>query len=82
MTWERNAVDADAAVRHIGSGTRVFIHGAAATPTPLIDALARRTDVESVTTYHLHLEGKIAIVDAGQEGRFTATSLFTGASLR
>jgi 4-hydroxybutyrate CoA-transferase len=80
--WRERAVSAEEAVRAVTSGMRVFIHGAAATPTPLIDALAARADVENVTTYHLHLEGRVAVADAGQEGRFFPTSLFTGASLR
>ena len=66
----------------IRSGMRIFIHGAAATPTPLIDALAKRTDLENVQTYHLHLEGRIAIAEEECRGRFFPTSLFTGASLR
>lgn len=80
--WQRRAVGADEAVRRIASGMNVFIHGAAATPAPLIDALAARTDVENVTTYHLHLEGEIAIARPELAGRFFPTSLFTGASLR
>lgn len=83
--WRRalkDAVSPAEAVRAIGSGMKVFIHGAAATPTPLIDALAAREDLENVTTYHLHLEGRVAIAEPGQEGRFRPTSLFTGASLR
>jgi acyl-CoA hydrolase len=80
--WTKRAVNAEDAVRHITSGMRVFIHGAAATPAPLIDALAARTDVENVTTYHLHLEGEIAIARPEQAGRFHPMSLFTGASLR
>jgi len=82
MSWEERAVSADDAVRAIASGSNVFIHGAAATPTPLIDALAARRDVENVTTYHLHLEGRVAIAEPEHEGRFRPTSLFTGASLR
>jgi len=82
MTWRDRAVSPADAVRAISSGTNVFIHGAAATPTPLIDALALRQDLEDVTTYHLHLEGCVAIAEPGQEGRFRPTSLFTGASLR
>jgi len=35
----------------------VFVHGAAATPTPLLDALSARTDVEGVRLYHLHTQG-------------------------
>lgn len=80
--WQDRAVPAEEAVRAIGSGMRVFIHGAAATPAPLIDALAARTDVENVTTVHLHLEGRVAIAEPGLEGRFHPISLFTGASLR
>ena len=82
MAWRTLAVDAATAVRKVTSGMRLFIHGAAATPTPLIDALADRKDVENVTTYHLHLEGRVAIAEPGQEGRFLPVSLFTGASLR
>ena len=80
--WKNRAVGAEEAVRRIASGMRVFIHGAAATPTPLIDALAARSDVENVTTYHLHLEGEIAIARPELAGRFHPVSLFTGASLR
>ena len=82
MTWQEQAVSPADAVRAIGSNTILFIHGAAATPTPLIDALAARGDVENVTTYHLHLEGRVAIAEPGLESRFRPTSLFTGASLR
>jgi acyl-CoA hydrolase len=78
----KDAVSPAEAVRAIGSGMKVFIHGAAATPTPLIDALAAREDLENVTTYHLHLEGRVAIAEPEQAGRFRPTSLFTGASLR
>ena len=81
-SWHRRAVGAHEAVRRIASGMKVFIHGAAATPTPLIDALAARTDLENVTTYHLHLEGEVAIARPELAGRFFPTSLFTGASLR
>lgn len=75
-------MSADDAVRHITSGMRVFIHGAAATPTPLLDALARHTAVENVITYHLHLDGPVPIAEPEHAGRFIPTSLFTGASLR
>jgi 4-hydroxybutyrate CoA-transferase len=80
--WKQRAVSPEDAVRHIKSGMRVFIHGAAATPTPLIDALAAFKGVENVTTYHLHLEGEVKIAAPEQEGRFLPTSLFTGTSLR
>ena len=82
MMWQQGAVSPREAVASIASGMRIFIHGAAATPTPLIDALAARTDLADVTTYHLHLEGHIAIAERGMESRFHPVSLFTGASLR
>jgi acyl-CoA hydrolase len=72
----------DDAVSCIKSGMRVFIHGAAATPTPLIEALCRRTDLADVTLYHLHTAGPAPFVDPGHEGRFLSISLFTGAPVR
>lgn len=80
--WTEKAVSAEEAVKRITSGMKVFIHGASATPTSLINALAARTDVENVTTYHIHLEGHIPLVDPQNLERFRVTSLFTGASLR
>ena len=80
--WQQKAVSPAEAVAAIASGMRIFVHGAAATPSPLMDALAARTDIEDITTYHLHLEGRVAFVERGMEKRFHAVSLFTGASLR
>jgi len=70
------------AIASIRSGMRVFVHGAAATPTPLLDALAARTDLEGVTLYHLHLDGPVAVAEPECAGRFRCNSLFTGAALR
>ncbi len=80
--WKDRAVSAADAVSRIKSGMKVFIHGAAATPTPLINALAARTDVEDVTTYHIHLDGTIPLAAPEKEGQFRMTSFFTGESLR
>jgi 4-hydroxybutyrate CoA-transferase len=80
--WISRAVSADDAVSHIKSGMRVFVHGAAATPSPLIEALARRRDVENVTLYHLHTAGPAPFVDPGAERRFLSVSLFAGAPVR
>jgi acyl-CoA hydrolase len=76
------AASASEVVGHIVSGMTVFLHGAAATPTPLIEALAARTDVEEVRIVHLHTEGHAPYLDSGTETRFRATSLFNGAPLR
>ena len=80
--WTEKAISADDAVAHIASGMRVFIHGAAATPTPLIDALSRRRDLEGVSLYHLHTAGPAPFAEPEHEGRFLSVSLFTGAPLR
>jgi 4-hydroxybutyrate CoA-transferase len=75
-------VTADEAVARIASGMRVFVHGAAATPTPLVEALSRRRDVSDVSLYHLHTNGPAPFADPEQVGRFRSVSLFTGAPLR
>ncbi len=80
--WQAGAVSAEEVVSHIGSGERVFVHGASATPTPLLDALAARTDLEGVQLYHLHLDGNVAFTDPACEGRVFSNSLFTGVGLR
>jgi acyl-CoA hydrolase len=80
--WRARAVDAAAAVAAIRSGTNIFVQGAAATPTPLLDALAERTDLERVRLHHMHLEGRVRFADPDQRGRFRSISYFTGPNLR
>ncbi len=82
QSWKARAASADAVVSRITSGMNLFIHGAAATPTPLLDALARRTDLVGVKLWHLHLEGPLAFTAPEHAGRFRSISLFTGAGLR
>ena len=82
QSWKSSAESADAVVSRISSGMNVFIHGAAATPTPLLDALARRADLTGVKLWHLHLEGPLAFTAPEHAGRFRSISLFTGAGLR
>jgi len=80
--WYDRAVAASDAVSLITSGMKVFVHGAAATPTPLLDALAARTDVEDVRLYHLHTDGAAPWTEPGMAGRFRSISLFNGPALR
>jgi acyl-CoA hydrolase len=61
---------------------RVFVHGAAATPTALLDALCERTDLRDVALYHLHTEGPARFVEPAQAGRLRSISLFTGPAAR
>jgi len=82
MNFRTRAATAEEVVAKIQNGHRVFIHGAAATPTTLIDALVSRRDLENVALYHLHLEGPCAFADLTHAGRFRSVSLFTGPALR
>ena len=77
-----SATSAADAVSCVRSGMRVFLHGAAATPTPLIEALCARTDLEDVWLYHLHTEGPAPFAAPEMRGRFHSVSLFTGPALR
>ncbi len=82
LAWQPRAQSPDELVASIRSGMNVFIHGAAATPTPLIEALARRTDLENVRLWHLHLEGPVPFATPSHAGQLRSISLFTGSSLR
>lgn len=80
--WRMRAMSAEDVVAKVPNGSRVFIHGAAATPTPLTDALAARPNVQDVTLYHLHLEGGDELFTPQQEGRLFSKCLFVGPSSR
>jgi len=80
--WQSRAQSPEEVVAGIRSGMNIFIHGAAATPTPLLEALARRTDLENVRLWHLHLEGSVPFATPGHVGHLRSVSLFTGPSLR
>ncbi len=58
-SYRDHACTPEEAVSKIQSGHRVFVHGAACTPTPFLDALSARTDVSNVRVYHLHLTGQV-----------------------
>ena len=80
--WKSQAVSAAAAAALVRSGTNVFIHGACATPAPLIEALCARHDLKDVRLYHLHTAGPAPFAASGREHEFRSVSLFTGAPLR
>src|SRR5688500_14299565 len=82
IDWTDRGVSAEDGVSGIASGMRVFVHGAAATPTLLVQALARRRELADVSLYHLHTTGPAPFVDAEQEGRFLSVSLFAGPPVR
>ena len=75
-------MDAREAVRLLKSGDRVFVHGAAATPTTLLEAASARADLEGVELYHLHTNGPAPFAEPGVAGRLHSNSLFIGPELR
>lgn len=77
-----SGVTAEEVVARIKSGDRVFVHGAAATPAALLEAMCARADLEAVTLYHLHTEGSCAFAAPEAARRFRSVSLFVGPGLR
>ncbi len=80
--WSKQAVSAGDVLKRVQSGMRVFVHGAAATPTPLLEALAARHDLENITLYHMHTNGPAPFAEPKHAGRFLSISLFTGQPVR
>ncbi len=80
--WKSRAVSPTEVAATVRSGMRVFVHGAGATPVPLLDALAGRADLEGVRLYHLHTGGTQSFVDPAVAGRLRSVSLFVGADAR
>ena len=80
--WRQRAQSPAEVMAHVGSGDRIFVHGAAATPSELLEALCERTDLEGVQLYHLHLTGACRFAEEAFAGKFFSNSLFTGPDLR
>jgi 4-hydroxybutyrate CoA-transferase len=71
------------AVAVVQSGQRVFAQGAAATPTPLLEALVARGDeLRDVAITHLHTYGPTPYTDARWAGHFSLRALFVGENVR
>ena len=67
----------------VSDGMRVYLHGGAATPTPLLTALAERArSLIGVETVALHLEGPAPHVDPALDGHLRHNALFIGANVR
>jgi acyl-CoA hydrolase len=71
------------AVRAIESGSRVFIHGIAAAPTSLLQAMTdRAAELRHVEVVHLHTEGEAPYAHAAFRDSFRVNALFVGANVR
>jgi acyl-CoA hydrolase len=76
-------VSADEAVSEIKSGQQVFMHGAAATPTVLLEALVRRApELRDVKIVHMHAEGPHPHLEPSMQGHFLHKALFIGPNAR
>ncbi|CAJ0585768.1 unnamed protein product, partial [Mesorhabditis spiculigera] len=75
----------DKAFDGLKSGSNIFVHGIAATPTPLLKALCAHVvgnDLKNIKLHHLHLEGETPWLEPEVRDRIRSNSLFTGANLR
>jgi acyl-CoA hydrolase len=71
------------AVAGIESGHQVFVHGGAATPTMLLDALtARAGELRDVGVIHFHTEGPAPHLEPEMDGHLRHRALFIGANAR
>lgn len=67
----------------ISSHQRVFVHGGAATPNILLNALVEQSDrLRNVEMIHLHTEGPCHYSEAKYSASFRIVNLFVGANLR
>jgi 4-hydroxybutyrate CoA-transferase len=86
MFWRYNMTlwcDLHTAVQVVESGDRVFVQGACATPTPLIEALvARGEELRDVEITHLHTYGPTPYTDERWRGHFSLRALFVGENVR
>lgn len=74
---------ADEAVKVIKSGDRVFVHGAAATPVQLVQAMTRRNaELRDVEVVHLHTEGPAPYASTQYADSFRTNAFFVGANVR
>jgi acyl-CoA hydrolase len=76
-------VTAAQAVASIGSGQQLFVHGGAATPSVLLDALvARASELRDVGVIHIHTEGPAPHLAPEVAKSFRHRALFIGGNAR
>lgn len=76
-------VNAEEGVGRIQSGSRVFVHGGAATPNVLLSALVNQAPrLRDVELIHLHTIGPARYADAEFAASFRTANLFVGENLR
>lgn len=79
----QKSVSAEEAVKVIRSANRVYIHGIAAAPQALVQAMTARADeLRDVEVVHLHTEGPAPYAEPGMERSFRVNALFVGGNVR
>lgn len=76
---------AEEAVQIVTSGMKVYVHGAAATPNVILEALAKHgkaSHLKDVHLLHIHTEGPALYNAPEYEGTFRSNSFFIGANCR
>lgn len=74
---------AEQAVRAVRAGDRVFVQGACATPTPLLEALVTHgEELRDVELTHLHTYGPTPYTDPQWTGHFMLRALFVSENTR
>jgi len=77
--YQSKLASLEAAAGMIKSHSRVFVSGNAATPTPLLEALAqRKNELEDVELVHVLQLGSDPFLAPEMEGHFRRRSLFVG----
>jgi acyl-CoA hydrolase len=77
------AVTPAEAVASIRSGDQIYLHGASATPSVLLDALvARAPELQDVQIVHLHIEGPGPHLAPEMAGHLRHRALFIGPNAR
>ena len=76
-------VNAEQAMGCLKTGDNVFVHGIAAIPRALIQAMTDRgRDLDGLNIYHLHTEGEAPYADPELRDKFHVHALFVGANMR
>lgn len=82
-SYRAKVTTAEAAVKSIRSGNRVYIHPGAAEPEELVRALVGRApELRDVEVLHLLTLGEAGYVRRGLEASFRHTAMFVGANVR
>jgi len=80
--WKGRVVSPADAVAPLKNGMRVFVHGACASPQPLLEAMVAAPHLSDVTLYHLHIGGEAPFARPENASRFHSISFFAGPNVR